>query len=280
MDLIRRLNPQFKDVGQQVKILRSEQGGEFVNQELQAFCADERIQTQYTNAYSPQENAIVERANGVVLPRVRAMFQATQLPPRLWGEALLYLVDTLNVRMTKSLGVSPFEALHGIKPELKSLRTWGCLAFVRSPPNTRQHKEKLQPRAQECLLGYSQDTKGCRMLTMQTGTVMTCRLKNARFDDGYMVDISYGLKLLAHKPSSCSDGAGVRIPVVPLLSTIQGYVVPATDKQSPVTSMLLEEFEAPTVEVTKPAAADKRRRTTKDDVSLPEAVIKRVRFEE
>lgn len=64
--------------------------------EMQAFCSDEGIETQFTNGYSLQENAIVERANGVVLPRVRAMLQATQLPPRLWGEALLHLVDTLH----------------------------------------------------------------------------------------------------------------------------------------------------------------------------------------
>lgn len=67
---------------------------------------------------------------------------------------------TLSVCVTKPLEVSPFEALHGTKPKLKSLRTWGCIAHVRVSPESRPRKEKLMHRAEEWLmLSYSQDTK-------------------------------------------------------------------------------------------------------------------------
>ncbi|OWY98923.1 polyprotein [Phytophthora megakarya] len=130
-----------------------------------------------TNSYSPQENGIVVRANGVVLPRLRAMIMATNLPLILWCEALLHVVTTLNWLPTKPLGlVSPHQILHKLEPMLEDLRTWGCLAHVRVPPESRQKKEKLEPRAKlSLLLGYSKTTLGYKFLDLKTAQVMTAR---------------------------------------------------------------------------------------------------------
>ncbi|OWZ04593.1 polyprotein [Phytophthora megakarya] len=69
---------------------------EFIGGELTEFCGEHGIELTTTNSYSPQENGIMERANGIVLPRIRAMLTTTRLSNFLWGEALLHVVTTLN----------------------------------------------------------------------------------------------------------------------------------------------------------------------------------------
>ncbi|DBA00469.1 TPA: hypothetical protein N0F65_002712 [Lagenidium giganteum] len=88
-----------------VKVLHSDQGGEFLGMELRVWCESHVIEQHFTNAYSPEENAIVERANGAILQKIRTMLNATRLPDTLWGEAIQHVIDTDNV--------SPTEGLHG-----------------------------------------------------------------------------------------------------------------------------------------------------------------------
>ncbi|KAG2760435.1 hypothetical protein PC129_g5033 [Phytophthora cactorum] len=96
---------------------------------MQALCNGRGIKTTYTNGYSPQENSLVERASGILLPRVRAVLAATRLPKVLWGEALLHTVFTVNrwTSSTLAQGVTPYEMLYENPPDLGILRTCGCL---------------------------------------------------------------------------------------------------------------------------------------------------------
>ncbi|KAG6618783.1 Integrase, catalytic core protein [Phytophthora cinnamomi] len=166
--LLNELRTQFQLY--KVQRLFSDQGGEFESNELLAYCEDEGIILLSTNAYSQQENGITERANGVALPRIRAMLTATHMPDLLWGETLLNVVETLNVLPTKPLAlVSSHEKLYRVPPDLSVLRTWGCLSWVRIPPESRQRKEKLKLRARlSLLLGYSDSTKGYKFLGLTT----------------------------------------------------------------------------------------------------------------
>lgn len=166
--LMNELRTQFKQF--QVQRLHSDQGGEFASTELDTYCAKEGIILQTTNGYSPQENGVVERANGVVLPRIRALQFATAMPELLWGEALLHVVDTLDKLPTQLLGMqSPHERLYGAAPDLSVLRTWGGLAWVYIPPESCRRKEKLNPRARlSLLLSYSDSTKGYKFLDLLT----------------------------------------------------------------------------------------------------------------
>ncbi|POM66732.1 Transposon Polyprotein integrase [Phytophthora palmivora] len=177
--LINRLRtklPEYKVVR-----LWSDQGGAFLSKELENYCNEFGIEAKTTNSYSPQENGIVERANGIVLPRIRAMLGATRLPSILWGEALLHVVETLNSLPTKPMGLtSPRRRLFRDEPMLDDLRVWGCIAHVRVPPESRQRKEKLEPRARiSLLLGYSLTTPGYKFLDLKTAQVVTAQGQRA-----------------------------------------------------------------------------------------------------
>ncbi|KAE9027273.1 hypothetical protein PR003_g1565 [Phytophthora rubi] len=124
-----------------VRRMHSDQGGDYMSDELAVFCETRGIILQNTNSYSPEENVIAERANGVVLLRIRAMLTSTRMANMRCGEALLHVVDTLNMPLTKIFGVmSPHENLYGKAPDLSTLRTWGCVAHARVPPDSQQKK--------------------------------------------------------------------------------------------------------------------------------------------
>ncbi|OWZ14146.1 Integrase, catalytic core protein [Phytophthora megakarya] len=76
--LLNRLQRRFPD--QRVRLLWSDQGGEFLGNEHDEYGKERGIELKMANIYSPQENGIVEKSDGDVLPRLRAMLMATNLP--------------------------------------------------------------------------------------------------------------------------------------------------------------------------------------------------------
>ncbi|KAH9306490.1 hypothetical protein KI387_010894, partial [Taxus chinensis] len=46
-----------------IKVLRTDNGGEYVNNRFMDFCTSEGISLQHTVAYSPSQNGVTERKN-------------------------------------------------------------------------------------------------------------------------------------------------------------------------------------------------------------------------
>ncbi|KAG2896134.1 hypothetical protein PC117_g23078 [Phytophthora cactorum] len=68
-----------------IKKFSRDQGKEFINKSLTKFLEEHGIQLLMTNTYTPEENCLVEKLNGNLLNKVRAIRQATGLPTALWG---------------------------------------------------------------------------------------------------------------------------------------------------------------------------------------------------
>ncbi|KAJ0392338.1 hypothetical protein P43SY_005095 [Pythium insidiosum] len=184
--LIRRLHVKFAH-GEKWEVTQifSDQGGEFINTELQAFCAREGIEIRTTDGYSPQENGMVERGNGVLITKVRSLLVMTRLPSVLWGESLLHVTNTVNVTATRVLdGRTPFEKFYGHKPNVEHLRTWGCVVFVHMMPLRQKpmRMAKNDPLSTiGLLLGYSDTATGYKYLDCVTGRTHTARGDNMNF---------------------------------------------------------------------------------------------------
>ena len=64
------------------------------------------------------------------------------------------------------VGVTPFEALHGYKPNVSHLRVFGSKAWARIPLDKRK---AFQAQSSECiLLGYADDAKPYKMMEVST----------------------------------------------------------------------------------------------------------------
>ncbi|KAK2578107.1 hypothetical protein KPH14_012021 [Odynerus spinipes] len=70
------------------KVIRSDRGGEYLNKNLQDYLRREGIRSQFTVAYSPQQNGIAERKNRSLIEMARCMLFDAELEKKYWGEAV------------------------------------------------------------------------------------------------------------------------------------------------------------------------------------------------
>jgi transposase InsO family protein len=70
-----------------VQKLRSDNGGEYCNRELEEFCEKKGIAHQLTPPYSPESNGVAERFNRTLQEKIRCMLDDAGLPDEFWGEA-------------------------------------------------------------------------------------------------------------------------------------------------------------------------------------------------
>jgi transposase InsO family protein len=76
-----------KQTGKHIKILRTDNGGEFESLEFEDFCKEARIKRQLTVPYNPQENGVGERKNRTICEAAKSMMFDQDLPNSLWAEA-------------------------------------------------------------------------------------------------------------------------------------------------------------------------------------------------
>ena len=56
-----------------IKVLRTDNGGEFCSKEFEEFCKKFGISRQKTTPYTPQQNGVAKRMNKTLMERARSM---------------------------------------------------------------------------------------------------------------------------------------------------------------------------------------------------------------
>ena len=144
--------------GRTIKVLRTDRGREYLSDQFKQLCEEKGIVRQLTIPYTPQQNGVAERRNRTLLDMVRSMMAQANLPTKFWGDALLTAAYILNRVPSKSVTSTPYELWKGEKPNLESLRPWGCAGYVH---NTSHKHGKLGPRAHKCVfIRYPVGSKG------------------------------------------------------------------------------------------------------------------------
>ncbi len=102
------------------------------------------------------------------------MLVRSKLPPTFWVEALSTPMYLHNRSPTKSVAnMTPFEAWTGVKPDVKHLKSFGCIVHAHIPKDERK---KLDSKAKKCvLLGYGTETKGYRLYDPRSSRVIYIR---------------------------------------------------------------------------------------------------------
>eukprot|EP01018_Ginkgo_biloba_P033834 Gb_09514 [translate_table: standard] len=148
--------------GYKLRVLRSDNAGEYISNEFKDFCKKVGIQKQYTTPYMPQQNGIVERKNRTIQEIARSMMKAKNIGDELWAEGVYTVVYLLNRSPTKALvNKTPEEAWTGTKPDVSNLKIFGRIAYAHVPDEKRT---KMESKSIKCIfIGYSGEQKTYRL---------------------------------------------------------------------------------------------------------------------
>jgi transposase InsO family protein len=147
----------LRDTYQNVKVLHTDRGGEFVSKAATKFYDDSLIRHELTTPYNPEQNGAAERENCIVMELVRSMIHSRQVLPKFWAEATHTAVYVLNRILSRILIRTPFESWYHRKPSLSHLRTFGCPAFIYTEKHTRT---KLDSKSRPGIfMGHAEESK-------------------------------------------------------------------------------------------------------------------------
>ena len=142
-----------------IRIIQTDNGKEYVNNEFEAYLSDHGIIHQTTCPNTPPQNGVAERKNRHLLEVARSMMFQMNVPKYLWSEAVLTAAYLINRMPSRILNMrSPTELLLGQREFKVSPKVFGCVCFVR---DHRPSVGKLDPQAVKCVfVGYSSTQKG------------------------------------------------------------------------------------------------------------------------
>jgi hypothetical protein len=170
-------------IGNPVTVLRTDNGGEFTSTIFNDYCASTGIRRELTAPYSSFQNGKSERMMRTLRVSATAMLAQSGLPSSFWAEAYSYANYLRNRLPCAALnGISPYQAIHGVPPNLFGAHPFGCLAYTKLPSALRV-KGYHAPTARMCVyLGPDVSTKDAgRFLHVRTGKTISSR--SARYDD-------------------------------------------------------------------------------------------------
>nr|GEV24804.1 retrovirus-related Pol polyprotein from transposon TNT 1-94 [Tanacetum cinerariifolium] len=110
-----------------VKVIRSDNGTEFKNNDLNQFCGIKGIKMEFSIPRTPQKNGIAKRKNMTLIEAAKTMLADSLLPIPFWAEEVNIACYVQNrVLVTKPSNKTPYELLHGRTPSIGFMRPFGC----------------------------------------------------------------------------------------------------------------------------------------------------------
>lgn len=134
--------------GNSLRVLRTDDGGEYTSREFEKICEQRGIEHEVTAPYTPQHNGLAERRNRTLFDMARCMLKEKGLPKSYWGAVVTTAAFVLNRSPTKKLeDVTPEEAWSGCKPSVKHFRIFGSICHRHIP---EERRKKLDDKSEAC----------------------------------------------------------------------------------------------------------------------------------
>jgi len=148
--LARRAQNEF-DV--KIKRVRSDNGTEFKNTNIEEFLDEEGIKHEFLVPYTPQQNGVVERKNRTLIEAARVMLDEYKTPTNYWAETVNMTCHAINrLYLHKKREKTAYELLTSKKPKVHYFRVFGSKCFIL---NKKSKSSKFAPKVDEgFMLGY------------------------------------------------------------------------------------------------------------------------------
>ncbi|CAI7839666.1 unnamed protein product [Closterium sp. NIES-53] len=162
-----------RESGHKVKVIRTDNGGEFIGANFESVLKKKGIQHQLTVPYNPQQNGVAERFNRTLQEGARTLLGRAGLPDPFWVTALRQVALVKN-RVLATVGDKkwiPYTKWYGSAAAVNMLRAYDCMVVFHVP---KEKRGKLETSGRWGVhLGLAKDHKGWLIwdLTSQQLTV-------------------------------------------------------------------------------------------------------------
>jgi transposase InsO family protein len=110
-----------------IKKIRSDNGTEFKNSQIEGFLEEEGIKHEFSSPYTPQQNNVVERKNRTNMDMARTMLEEYKSSDRSWAEAINIACYSINrLYLHRILKKTSYELLTGKNPMFLILEFLGA----------------------------------------------------------------------------------------------------------------------------------------------------------
>jgi transposase InsO family protein len=114
-----------------VKKIRSDNGSEFKNLQVEEYLEEEGIKHEFSAPYTPQQNGVVERKNMSLIDMARMMLEEYKTPERFWSEAVNTTCHAINrLYLHRLLKKTSYELLTGNKSNVSYFRVFGSKCYI------------------------------------------------------------------------------------------------------------------------------------------------------
>jgi hypothetical protein len=145
-----------------VKKIRSNNGSEFKNLQVEEYLEEAGIKHEFFAPYTPQQNGVVERKNRSLIDMARTMLGEYKTPERFWSKAVKIACHAINrLYLHRLLKKTSYELLTVNKPNVSYFCVFGrkCYILVK-----KGRHSKFAPKVVEgFLLGSDSNTKAYRV---------------------------------------------------------------------------------------------------------------------
>jgi hypothetical protein len=124
---------------------------------------------------SSHQNGPGERPHRTITDGIRTMLAGASLPPKFWPYAFHHFLRLYNVSPHGSKTTSPFEICSGNKPDLSSLRVFGCRVYALPARPARRPDKLLSDARTGIFLGFSKTFKNIMYFDVDTETIKTAQ---------------------------------------------------------------------------------------------------------
>jgi transposase InsO family protein len=106
-----------------IKKIRSDNGMEFKNSQIEGFLEEEGMKHEFSSPYTPQQNGVVERKNITLLDMARTMLYEYKTSDRFWAEAINTACYAINrLYLHRILKKTSYELITSKKPNVSYFR--------------------------------------------------------------------------------------------------------------------------------------------------------------
>jgi transposase InsO family protein len=126
--------------------VRSDNGSEFKNTNIEEYLDEEGIAHELSVPYIPQQNGIVQRKNRTLIEATRTMLDEYKTSDQFWAEAVNMACHAINcLYLHKILQKTAYELLTSKKPNVSYFRVFGSALFsTRSPKALSLHLKLMK----------------------------------------------------------------------------------------------------------------------------------------